>query len=466
MKIAKRLLAAALALAFPCAALAQTAAEPAAAAPAPAPAATPAPTPAPVAEKKKEDPKPIVTPYGFILGAAFFDSGAFASRDNIWQASRINNGGSVLMSGRGSRLGMKLALKDDNWTGAELGGVLEFDFKAGHVPSLSVSTSTGKVTTSTEESTKVVTGASLSATSGAWYNALMRLRLAYLTANWKGNWGSLQVLAGQDFGIVNVVNAETIAWAPDPIFTEAGNVWRRGPQFRLTYGIDFAGMLNATVAAALLSPADSTGPVDNGVGNASRRPDIEVRAQVAAKPDKNLTATVGFGYHTSVKRFAVATADQKDVTVTLWGLDADINLTQYLQLKGEYFNSVGADDIFTGMLRGGVSSGTALVSPKADGYKPLKTSGFWGQGIIKPCAMVWLTGGYGQESVADTAALYPFNLNTQTTRTKNAQMAFGLLFNAGKYWRFGLEYGRTTSTYLDGTAVTAQQTAVSTQLKF
>lgn len=453
MKIAKRLLSAALALTFPCAAFAQTPAEPVAAAP--APAATPAPTPAPVAEKKKEDPKPIVTPYGFILGVAYFDSAAFGSRDNIWQASRINKGGSVLMSGRGSRLGMKLALKDDNWTGAELGGVLEFDFKAGFLP-------TGAAVDLTKGTAKITSD---NTASGAWYNGLMRLRLANLTAKWKGDWGSLQVLAGQDFGIVNVVNAETIAWSPDPIFTEAGNAWRRGPQFRLTYGIDLSDMLGATVAAALLSPADSTVPVDNGVGNASRRPDIEIRAQVAAKPDKNLNATVGFGYHTSVKRFGAATANVKDVTVTLWGLDADVNLTQYFQVKGEYFSGSGTDDIFTGMLRNGVTSGAALVA-KDDNYKPLRTSGFWGQGIIKPCKLVWLTAGYGQESVADSADLSPFKADVSAVRTKNVQMAAGLLFNAGKYWRFGVEYGRTTSTYLDGVAVTAQQTAVSTQLKF
>jgi hypothetical protein len=464
MKIAKRLLSAALALTLPCAAFAQTPAEPAAAAP--APAATPAPTPAPVAEKKQEDPKPILTPYGFILGAVFFDGGGFKNKDNIWQAMPGSNGGAFLMSARGSRLGLKLALKDDNWTGAVLGGVLEYDFKAGHVPSLSVSTSTGKVTTATDESTKVVTAASLSASSSSWYNGLMRLRLANLTATWKGDWGSLQLLAGQDYGLVSGVNAETIAWTPDPIFTEAGNIWRRSPQFRLTYGIGFADMLNATVAAAILSPADSTGPVDAGVGNLSRRPDIEARAQVGVKVDKSLNATVGFGYHTNTKRFANATANQKDVTVNLWGLDADLNLTQYLQVKGEYYSSSGAEDSYTGMLRGGVSSGTALVSPKADNYKPLKTSGFWGQGIIKPCKQIWLTAGYGRESVADAADLSPFGADATKVRTKNAQMAFGLLFNAGKYWRFGVEHGRTTSTYLDGVVATSQQTAVSTQLKF
>ncbi len=454
MKIAKTFLSAALAMSFPCAALAQTAE------PAPAPVATSAPAAAaePVVEKKKDEPKFVVTPYGFVLAEGFFDGGSFASKDNTWQATRGSNGGTVLMSARGSRLGLKLALKDDNWTGAVLGGVLEYDFKGGFLP-----------TSATVSGTSATISGTGNTPSSSWYNALMRLRIATLTASWKGDWGSLQVLAGQDFGIVSVLNPETIAWTADPLATEAGNLWRRSPQFRLTYGLDLASLLNVSVAAAVLSPSDSTTAVDNGVGNQSRRPDVEVRGQVAVKVDKDLNATVGFGYHNNAKRFNYATVNQKDITVYLWGLDADVNLTQFLQVKGEYFASSGAEDSYTGMYRSGVSSSLVAVN---SGYKPLQTSGYWAQAIIKPLSLVWLTGTYGQESVNNTGDLVPFAPNYSSVRTKNAQLGFGLLFNAGKYWRFGLEYDRTTSTYFkdstlsDTIDVVSQQTVVSTQLKF
>jgi hypothetical protein len=454
MKIAKKLLASALALTLPCAAFAQAPAEPAAA---PASAAEPAPVaPAPPPAKKKEAPKPILTPYGFVMVNGYFDGGGLGGNDNLNQAARGARGGALLFSARNSRLGLKLALRDDNWTGAEIGGLFEFDFKAGFVPSITVTTGTPAVT--------VLTSA---ARSNGWYNGLMRLRQASLTANWKGDWGKFQLEAGQDYGLVNVVNAETLAWLADPIFTQAGNVWRRSPQFRVTYGLDFASMVNLTVAAAILSPADSGSPVDNGLGNQSRRPDIEARAQIEVKVDKDLGGKVGFGYHTNWKRFNYGKDTQKDVNVNLWGLDAIINLTEYLELRGEYYNSSGAEDSYQGLFSGLSGVNTNVVAPDtAPAYTTLDSHGFWAQAIIKPIPEISLVGGYGQAEVANRDDLFPFLVSTTATRTKNLQMGFGVIFNAGKYWRFAAEYGRVTSTYLDTNEYTAQQTAVSTQLKF
>jgi hypothetical protein len=464
MKIVKKLLASALALALPCAALAQTADAP----------------------KKPEEAKPILTPYGFAMANFYFDGGGFNNKDNTWQALRGTNGGDVIFSARSSRLGFRLALKDDNWTGAELGGVLEFDFKAGQLPTSASYT--------IDSTTKAITGSSASigtanTPSNAWYNGVMRLRLANMTATWKGDWGKFQILAGQDYGLVNSLMAESLAWAADPLFTEAGNIWRRSPQFRLTYGIDLVEMVNVTLAAAVLSPADQTTPVDAGAGQLSRMPDIELRAQVGVKVDKDLGGTVGFGYHTNNKRIYTCTnlatvtsaggtcADKSvptanDVGVNVWGVDADLNLTQYFQVKGEYFASSGADDVYTGLYRGvtGATAVSNIAISTGPTFTPLKSHGFWGQAIVKPIPEIWLTGGYGMEQADNHDDLYTLGVTTSNSnsqpRFKNEQLAFGLLFNAGRYWRFGVEYDQTTSTYLDGNKYTSQQTGVTTQVKF
>src|SRR5574340_1580134 len=234
----KKLFAAAVALALPLAGFAQTA-EPA----------------KPAAPKAEEGVK--VTPYGFVLLNSFWDAGTLSSKDYPGQASRASEGGAFLMSARQSRFGFRLSMKDDNWTGADLSGVVEFDFKGGHT----------------------------STASTGWYNGLMRLRLAAMTAAWSTPYGKWSVLAGQEYGLVNPLFAESLAWVADPLFWQAGNLWRRSPQIRLSYAGDY-GLVGLTVQAAMLSPADAGTPVDNGFGNKSRQPNLEGRVAVSVKPEK------------------------------------------------------------------------------------------------------------------------------------------------------------------------------------
>jgi hypothetical protein len=438
MKALKKLSAAVLTLSLPLAGFAQTPepAKPAESAPAaapapapapPAPAAAPAPAPAPAATA---DEGVKVTPYGFVLLNAFWDGNALTTHDYPGQAARVNEGGAFLMSARQSRIGMRLAVKDKNWTGADLGGVLEFDFKAGH----------------------------LATTSTAWYNGVMRLRLAAMTATWNTSYGKWVILAGQEYGLVNPLFAESLAWVADPLFWQAGNLWRRSPQARISYNGQFD-MIGLSLAAAILSPADAGTPVDYGYGNRSRTPNFEARAAVSVKPTKDVSGTLGFGYHTGKRRYAYDTPDQKDVTQSLLGLDLDLSLTQFLQVKGEWFQSKGADDTYNTIAVPAVGTTAATGFAKVDG------DGFWGQGIIKPIPAVWVTVGYG-EANADRGDLTAAGATPGTARAKNSQMEAGLLFNAGKYWRFGVEALKVETKYLDGYKTDATQIAASSQLKF
>ena len=453
MTARQKLFAAALALALPFGAFAQ--ATPA------APAAEPEKPATPPAEKKPAAEDTVkVTPYGFVQLSGFWDDKAFTTRDYPAQVAAENTGGSFLMSARYSRFGVRLATKDTAVTHADLTGVIEFDFKAGQLPT-SASCPANP------------TGAAVSCTIGgantpstAWYNGLMRLRLAAMTASWKGDWGSFSVLAGQEYGLVNPLFAESITWTADPLFWQAGNLWRRSPQIRATVTPKIGDALGLIIQGAVLSPADAqTGTgytVDYGAGNRSRQPDLEARVALTGKASADINGTVGIGYHSNKKRLYAAgvttTAGAfKDLTADGFGVDAEINVP-YLGLKGEYYDMKGLDDTYNAIAPGQGRTGTA-----ADFRLP-KSTGYWGQAVVKVIPAAWVTIGYG-EAHADKADLTAIGAAT-SQRSNNTQLAAGLIINAGKFWRFGGEYCRTKTRYLNNAEPDGQQFALSSQLKF
>jgi hypothetical protein len=427
MTATRRFLAGVLALSLPLAAIAQ-------AAPA-APPAAPAAAPAPVAEGVK------VTPYGFILANGYFNGNSLAVRDYPGQAVAAPQGGSVLFSARQSRFGVRLAAKDD-WSGADLSGVIEFDFNGGQLSG---------------------TTPNALAPSTAWYNGLMRLRLAAMTASWKTDLGNVSVLAGQEYGLVNTLFAESLAWVASPIFWQAGNLWRRSPQFRFSWANTFDGIgLNAAVA--VLSPATADPAVDMGSGNQSRVPNFEARIGANAKFASDFSAAVGVGYHMNKRRVAYGTPNQQDISGDMLGVDLDLGLTRYVQVKGEYYTGKGADDTYNGI--------AAATYGTAGALKALEGTGYWAQLIGKPIPWAWIVLGIGHaEADKDNA-----NLTTGTpataTRISNDQLVGGLIFNAGKAWRFGVEYAQVTSEYFGATRTDptvkqdATQIGISSQLKF
>jgi hypothetical protein len=431
----RKLFAAVLVLSVPLAGLAQTAPAAEPAKPAEAAPAAPAAKPAAPADTVK------VTPYGFVLLNAFLDQGTFATKDYPGAVNRVDAGDAFLMSARQSRFGVRLALKDDNWTGAEFSGVIEFDFKAGQL-------------------------AGATAASTNWYNGLMRLRLASATATWKFGDNSFAILAGQDYGLVNPLFAESLAWVADPLFWQAGNLWRRSPQIRATYDAKM-GDFGFNLAAAVLSPADGyagttagtpavrTDPhgIDFGPGNASGQPDIEARAAVRAKMG-DIGGTLGVGYHTEKRKYLNGTpvVTEDTITTNVVGVDLDLNLTKYLQVKGEYYTGTGTDDTYNGL-------GTSVFGA-AGARDTVDVNGFWAQGILKPLPIVWITAGYG-EGTADKD-----QVTSTSAREKNTQLAVGLIFNAGKAWRFGTEFMQVNTTYGDAQKFDATQINFNSMFRF
>jgi hypothetical protein len=380
-------------------------------------------------------PSVKVTPYGFVQLSGYFNANTFGTKDYPNQASKAQSGGSFLMSARYSRFGVRLAVDDStNWTGAKLGGGIEFDFKAGHV-------ATG---------TNLTTGAP-TAPSTAWYNGLMRLRLAYVTADWKTDYGNWQVLAGQHYGLVNGLFATSITWTADPIFWQAGNLWRRAPEVRLTYNApkEYLG-LNVAVAALSPQTADGTS-ADNGTGNQSRMPSLEARVGIDTKIDP-VTLAVGASYTTGKRRVTLAPIKDLDGTVVA----ADLSLgSQWLDLKGEWFTQKGAGDTYNGIAPG-------TVTPTGGAPRAAESTGYWAQVVVKPVPQLSVHFGYGDEKIktADAALL------AATARKDNSQLAGGIIVNAGKFWKFGVEAAQTTTKYADDVKQDALQVAVSTMLTF
>ena len=422
MTVSKTFLAGVLALSLPFAAPAQTA-------PAAAPAAPAAAAAAPATDAVK------FTPYGFLLANAYFTGGSMTDQDYPGQATAAIQGGSILFSGRQSRIGFKMSTKDD-WSGADLAGTLEFDFSGGHA----------------------------SAVSTAWYNAVMRLRMASMTATWKTDAGNLSVLAGQDVGIVNTLFAESIAWVAKPLFWQAGNIWRRSPQFRVGWANTY-GDYGMSAAVAILSPATTQGvsgagtttAVDMGAGNQSRMPNIEVRLAGTGKFGGDITAAVGLGYHQNTRRLNYNTANQKDVTGSLIGVDFDLGLTKYLQVKGEFYTGSGSDDTYNAIAASTYGAGLNV--------KPLESSGYWVQAIGKPMPWLNITLGLGHGEADKTNS-------ANNARINSDQLAAGVIVNAGKAWRFGIEYAQVETEFRGATATAATtkqdatQIGISSQLKF
>jgi hypothetical protein len=209
----------------------------------------------------------------------------------------------------------------------------------------------------------------------------MRLRLAAATATWKSGGNTFALLAGQDYGLVNPLFAESLAWVADPLFWQAGNLWRRSPQIRATYAGKF-GDMGLTLQGAILSPADGftddAGPhgTDFGAGNASGVPDLEARAAVNAKFG-DIGGTVGVAYHREERKYLNATGGEADsLNTSVFGVDADLSLTKFLQGKGEYYSGSGTDDTYFG------------IAPSVTGAEgsrdTVDSDGFWVQGIVKP----------------------------------------------------------------------------------
>jgi hypothetical protein len=452
MTASKTFLAGLLALSLPLTAAAQA-----------APAAPPAEAPKP----------PAISWYGILHTGFFFNGGTFAAQDAAYQGMQTaNTGGSTYFSARQSRAGMKLNLGDDNFLGASVTGVLEFDFMGTNTASPTVSCK-DVAATATSPAASICTTAGSS--TGA-YNPNIRLRHAAMTAAWKTGFGDVSLLVGQEWDVLLNLNPDSVVYLANPMFGQSGNLFRRVPQVRVSWLGGF-GDLGVGVQLLAMSPVDSlTTSTDNGAGNQARFPNLEGRAYVSMKGD--IGGTIGVGFETEKRRFlyVAGTGDRKDVTTSLFGVDADLNLTKYAQVKGEYFQDNGMADAMAGMTSTQKITFSGATAATFASHV-VKSTGYWAQAILKPIPLVFVTVGMGSSKIdkpsldaANGAAVGNF---AATDRLENSSTSVGLIVNVSKAWKLGLDYYMTTSKYQGGTGadlrpakVDISQVALGSQLRF
>jgi hypothetical protein len=422
----------------------------------PTPAAVPAPPP-PMANKL------TFNPYGFILTNVFFNSRAFAADDYPQYAvnAGATNDRGILFSSRYNRIGVKIGGAEA--MGAKLGAVIEADFGFGFV----VSAGQG-VQTSTQ------------ASNFDWYKPIARMRMGYVTATWGDPDAKLTLLMGQDYGLVNPLFAVTLGYIGTPLFQNAGNLYTRSPQVKLTgeLGKD----TGITFAVAAMDPMDQNifaGAGSNqetptlSAGNRARIPELEARLSGKFKSEiASGEVGVSGGYHK--ERYllgtitaATATASQAfgpngqyvDLDSAVGGVDAVFKFP-FIEVRGEGFMGHNADMYFAHLGQGGTTAlgGAAAVT----GVVNKRTKGFWVQGILSPVDSIQLTGGYGVET--------PFEDDIAVgARSRNSLASAGIIWSASKALKFSAE-GAYTYTGLKGakadTSLNGYQTVLSSQYVF
>lgn len=454
MKALKKLLAAALVAALPLAGFAQTPpADPAKPAegtgPAQPPAATAAPapeTPAAPAAPAKPPPAPAskITPYGFILANAYFDSTGFGQADYtdfVVQDSATNSGQFVMRASQ-SRFGLRFDLGTEPMTGAVLKGLVEVDFA----------------------------GAFVSNANTSWEAPLMRLRHAWGSATWK-DLGNLTLMAGQEASVVQPLFAVSLAAVQKPRFWRAGNLWRRTPQVRLSG--DLGTDLGVTWAVGVLQPTDAekggspdTDP-STGAGTRSRMPQFEGRVAGVYRPAGKKMLEVGLSGRVGKERYTTAAAET-DLDSFVAALDAQL-LMPFVEVRAEGFMAEGGEDYST-LAPGVWRPGSATPAPGNLGAPEVFASqGGWAQINVIPVPWLNVFAGYGFEDPDedDLGATTPALANF---RTKNQHISGGVMLNIGKSWKAALEFTQVTTSYANAAGNESDedgyQTALSTQFIF
>lgn len=371
-----------------------------------------------------------ITPYGFILAAGFLSDTKFGTATTSQQdypSFAYGGPGSTFFSARQTRIGVRLDFPDA--LGATVKGVVEADFKGGYA----------------------------GATSNAQaYVPLPRLRIAWIAATWEGAGGHVGVGAGQEYGLVNPLFATSSAWVADPIFYDAGNLWRRSTQLRVFGDVALPSGLGVGWAAAVLDPIDSVPDAapDYGPGNVSREPDLEARVAVSWRQAKQLVAEVGVGGWYGKERFYPAGAASQTVTKRLVGVDAQVNLpvpVVPITLKGEWFTGSDLDTYWGDLGTGVVGAPAAPVG--------VASTGFWAQAVLQPLALVQLVGGYGMEDPSDAHL-------ADGARSENQMIQAGVIVTPARFWRVGVEWAQTRTSYENAGSRTGNQLAISTALTF
>jgi hypothetical protein len=401
----------------------------------------------------KEAPKPppvTFTPYGFLLLNAFFNDAP--GLRNFPLPARCSGGasceGNVFFNVTQTRLGANLAFDDKaGWTQAVLSARVEIDFKGGNFNS----------------------------TSNGAYNAIPRLRKAYVDAVW-GSESRFDLRIGQDDRLIAPLRGVSLAYVADPVFQYAGGLNGRAPMIALRYTLSPKNGLGVSVGAAALNPQDSssnlsgTAPsvaVDLGAGNRSRIPNFEGRVGVSWSQGGRKIVDLGGWAGWQKNRFVNPATDANlDVNSYIYGGDMTLNLWVF-QVMGQIMKGYGYDVPGTLGAAQGIALGFDSATPPINITVANAVPAFagWFQVSARPIEPIQVYAGWGGTQ-SDTSSLQGTVLAVAGTRVQNFMWAAGATAYAGKHWRFSAEYGSATSFFYSGDSFTQGQFSINSQLVF
>jgi hypothetical protein len=332
------------------------------------------------ADDKEE--KVTINPYGYIKLDALYETGR-SSHGNfaIWAADPADNEGNFYVTAKETRLGF--AIKGFGFGKFKATGKIEVDFHS----------------------------------SNSENKAYNYMRHAFM----KISDGSLTIIAGQTWDIINPLNAATLNY---PVSWGAGNIGYRRPQ--LSIRKDFKTGKNmftmqAGIFRTIAADYDADGSED---GAAAGFPMIQGR--IAGK------FALGNGY----LQLGVSGHYGKskgDIEYTTSSSNADLLLvfSPKFKIVAEFFSGQNMG-VFLGAIAQSVNTAT---------MQEIKTKGFFVNAVATPTKKLRLSLGYGMDDPDDET------LNAGN-RSKNTTIFGNVLFFLSKSVRVGFEVANWTTDYL------------------
>jgi len=377
----------------------------------------------PLATRAKVD----VEPYGFVLMNASYNSRTQADIPVFAAAPGAGEPNFVITS-RQTRFGVKFT---SSATYAP-SGVIEIDFR----------------------------GLRGSGGNGGATQAAPRLRRAFAELHF----GSVDLLMGQDSGVMSPLAPTTLMHQAIPGASSSGNLWCRTPQIRLTARPISNGNGELKIQAALVRPlagdattnavsADSTGAGSGGVGQGdvfgigelSGLPWFQARLGYEKKGATQLA--IGAGLHYGAVDYLIEDPAGDAITGSSLALTGDVMVkTDGFTLCAEGFIGKNIGMLSSNATFAGTGS-TLKVGNKAvafTDFEEIETSGGWAEVKIPMPGIdnVEVAGSFGIETL-DEEFLGSGNLKSNSTILTN------IIWNPTEGFFCGIEFGNISTKWLD-----------------
>lgn len=369
-----------------------------------------------------------ITPYGTVTLNGVYDDVKTTSADVPYLVAPAGSG-SLVLTARQSRAGVSAGytFPDLSWA-KQVGGDAEIDFYGGSI------------------------GQGL-----ASYFPLPRLRLAYAYLSF----GSIRVVAGQDWVIFAPLNPESALHFAVAGFATAGNLWAREPQIRLE-GSHVRGHWGVAWAAGVFDDAETSPNATDQTtvssvktaqpGELSELPAVEARVALL-RDVLGRQGALGLSGQAGLRRWSLPSGT---VDTDSWGaaLDLTLPLGSMVTLEAEGFTG---EDLAAFM--GGVNQGVAVatVNGVITAVDGIHSKGGWAQVIFRPSGKWTLALGPGIDS--PSAADHP-------ATTENLAVYAMVAFEIVRGFTATAEYNYLRTSYADGTSPAATVAALSVQYTF